>query len=783
MLVAADDSKLEAQVPEAEKAHAKRLLKRIESADKVLKERAKGWDKARQYADGDVADKADDDSGLVRVNLIGSVTDTILPAIYAKAPEIAVTMDDRITSADYQIYSKFTETLQDALNTYLVKEAKLKARGKSTVRTSLISTIGWTKIVYQKDVREDPVIKGRINDTQDNIEAIKALIAETSKEGGECAEHEAKLFELNQQSESLQKQIEVVVSEGLVVDTVAGEDIIILDASCRDVDDFDQAACIVHRIRMTVEAFKAQFKMSPPAGAKKYVGTTGDAEVSTGEVDEDDKLVVVYEAWSHKDVTVYTMVEGCHRYIREPYQPTVLGQRWYPFFPLQLRRVAGIKYPRSLVEQLIELQDEYNTRRTNAAEHRKKNIPVRLLNKSSGITDAEVTAITNRSIQTDVIGVTVDTGQPLQNQLGNLPDIPYNPQMYDTTDIMRDIEMVGNTQDASRGAINKAKTATEAEIMSAGMQSRTSESIDVVEDWLTDQAIYSAQLLLQHMTPEQIKERFGADAVWPTLTKRQMFSMVNVTIRAGSTSRPNKMRERDQWIQILPIIQTALEKLMMFKQQGMTDMADTIVALLDETLKRFDERLDAKALLGIKDQREGGDEEQGEGQPGEIPPEVQAQIKQMQEQTQAAMAEVDKQRAELDAQAHQLEIDRINQTADNKVASIEAKAAQEKTKALADQAAFAAKEQVAKMMQGHMDAVRQLVDAAEQQEPDEGQETDNHAQLLEGIAAMNQQLQEQIAMVMQGLAQTNAMLAAPKQVTTPSGQTYTMQTMPGVSNG
>lgn len=681
MLLQADDSRLESQ-DSTEKAHAKRLLKRISSFDKELKERGKSWSKARQYANSGTDDAKDDgEGGLVRVNLIGSVVDTLLPSIYAKAPEIAVTPDDRVSTADYAIHAKFGETLQNALNTFMVKEAKLKARGKAAVRTAITTTIGWTKIVFQKDVREDPLIRNRINDTQDNIQKIKALIEETSRDGGECTEHEAKLFELQRQTESLQSEIEVVVSEGLVIDSVSAEDIIILDASCRDIDDFEMASDIAHRIRMTVEAFKTQFKMDPPKGAKLYTSATGDAESTSGEVDSDDKLVVVYEVWSHKDLTVYTLVEGCHQYIRPPYQPKMLGQRWYPFFALQLRRVAGVKYPLSLVEQLIELQDEYSTRRTHAAEHRKKNIPVRLLNKASGITDAEVTSIVNRSISTDVIGVTIDRSEPLQSQLGSLPEIPYNPQMYDTSDIMRDIEMVGNTQDAARGAINKTKTATEAEIMSMGMQSRTGESIDVVEDWLTEQATYSAQLLLQNITPEQIKERFGDEAVWPALTKRQMFAMVNISIRAGSTARPNKMRERDQWIQIMPIIQGALEKIALFRQQGAQDMVDTTVKLIDETLKRFDERLDAKELLGIKEEQDG-QEGHGEAGSGGIPPEAQAQVQAQMQQLQQQAAAIEQQQADIEEQARNLENERIKFEAERRVADAEAKLTYEKLKAL-----------------------------------------------------------------------------------------------------
>lgn len=273
--------------------------------------------------------EGDGEKGLVRVNLIGSVLETLQPAIYAKAPEIAVSPDTQVTPENYEIVRKFSDTLQAALNTFLVKDAKLKQRGKAAVRGTLTATIGWAKLVYQKDRREDPVIKNRINDTQDNIDRIKVLIEETKEEGGECGDHEAKLFELNQQVEALQKQLEVVVSEGLVIDVLSPEDVIILDASVRDVDEFMQSTEIAHKIKMTVGSFKTQFKKNPPKGVKKYV-TEAEAEViGDSKVDDDDHLINVYEVWSLKDMTVYTLVEGSDVYVREPYQPESLGEQWY----------------------------------------------------------------------------------------------------------------------------------------------------------------------------------------------------------------------------------------------------------------------------------------------------------------------------------------------------------------------------------------------------------------------------------------------------------------------
>jgi hypothetical protein len=624
-----------------QKAHAKRLMKRIKSFKDALKDRYESWEKARNYADGDPEN--DGEAGLVRSNHIGSILETVQPAVYAKAPEIAVTLDDRIDTKQYPAYATFAETLQNALNTFLVKDAKLKTRGKSAVRSALTCTQGWVKVVYQISKEDDPLIRNRINDTQDNLDKIKRLIEETKEEGGECNEYEAKLFELEQQNNALEAQVEIVTAEGLVVDVIPPENLIILDASCRDIDEFMQATEIAHEIKMTVGAFKDQFKINPPSGAKKYApGKDAESETESqgNKVDGDDYLIYVYEVWSLKDLTVYTICEGYDGYVRAPYQPESLGEQWYPFFGLQFRRVDGKKYPKSLVEQLIELQDEYNTRRTAAAEHRRKNSAVRILNKSSGVTDPEIDALNNRTIQTQFIGLTMEANQPITNQVGSLPEIPYNPAMYDTSDTLFDMEKVSNTQDAQSGAIRTAKTATEAEIQSVGAQGRSAEALDVLEDWLTEIAIYSAQLLLQQVPLPMIQKRFGDNAVWPELNKKDLFDMLHISIRSGSTSRPNKMRERDQWIQLLPEIQKTIEQIELAKQNGAEPMVKTLIKLLDETFKRFDERLDASELLGIDISEDGEQGEEGNVTEPQLPPEVMQQIEQGQQLIQDLQAEV-----------------------------------------------------------------------------------------------------------------------------------------------
>lgn len=642
------------QREKSEKAHAARLLKRIKFFDKELTDRSKKWDKVTEHINGNPND--DGKGGLVRTNVMAVKLDSVQTNIYAKSPEIAVLIDDHIDTADYPTIKPFAKTLEIALNELFVKEASLKRIGKMAVKLSQSSTVAWFKVMYQKDIRTDGFIQNRLNDTQDNIERINRLIAETKDNGGDTTDHDAKVFELKQTAQSLQSKIEVAIADGLVVDLVNPKDIILLDAGLKEISDYAQCSCIVHRVKISVGKFKDKYKKEPPEGTK-YFNSFENKENKEEKSDGDDRLVCLFEAWSLDELSVYTLLEGYDGYIEAPTQPENLGKQWYPFFPLQLRQVAGIKYPMSPAELLIELGDEYNMKRTADANHKDKNRAVRLLNTASGITDAEIKAINSRKGSDEFIGISADPNIPLANQIGSLPEIPYNPAMYDTSQVLFDIEMISGAQDAASGAVRVAKTATEAEISNAGQQGRVSEMIDIIEDCLSAMANYAAQLLLQNVSAETIMQKFGAKSVWPQLDKEQLFNMVNITIRAGSTARPNKVRERDQWIQLLPNIQQAVMAYSEAKQTNNKDLENITIFMLEETFKRFDEKLDVKSMLGMSDDGEenpdAAQQQQLMQQAQEMQQQLQVaqaendQLKQIAQQAQAALQEKDTQIQEL----------------------------------------------------------------------------------------------------------------------------------------
>jgi hypothetical protein len=126
------------------------------------------------------------------------------------------------------------------------------------------------------------------------------------------------------------------------------------------------------------------------------------------------------------------------------------------------------------------------------------------------------------------------------------------------------------------------------------------------------------------MTLEDVQRIAGKGAVWPQMTKDQVFDLVQIEIRAGSTGKPNRAKEREQWVQMLPQIKEAVTQVAQLRAAGQDDMATTIIKLMEETLRRFDERLDIESFIPPAKAHEPDGQ-----QPPQIPAEIQQALQQI----------------------------------------------------------------------------------------------------------------------------------------------------------
>lgn len=557
-------------------------------------------------------DPDSDDFYKLRANLIHGTITAILPNIYARNPEMSVTGTHK-----GRPLKLFCETLETVTNREL-ERAKLKKRAKSTVRAALTVSFGIVKVMYQRDIKRDPIIQARINDTQDNIQRIEKLLMDL-QDPDQRGEQETVRAELQEQLRVMQEQVEVVAAEGLVIDRLLTEQLL-LDPTLAELLDYEDSDWMAQIIPMKKSLAEGQYGYKLDK-AKRYrdgaTAATSDGnrlmavDNAQGGADDDCQIAII-EIWDKRSQTVYTMAEGCDWWLREPYSPAKTGDRWYPFFILPFQLVDGQVVGPSLVDLTEKLQAEHNTTRDRFNAHRD-------LCEPGWIAGSDVSEKTIKRYTDSTLGeiTIVDTeGKPPNQVIMPKQHPPVDAAVYDTSAVRYDWEQVSGMQDAARSTVVQAKTATEASIQQQALSGRVAEFRDQVEDFLQEISQYSAQILLMELTPAQVQRIMGADKEealpspvpggppvvarvpafdWPQLSRDEIFEMIELKIRAGTTGAPDKLEQQETWIKLLPVLQPLIAQIMQMKAQGL-DTAP-LEALLRETVARFDDKLDPDIFI------------------------------------------------------------------------------------------------------------------------------------------------------------------------------------------
>ncbi len=606
------------EVSEQEKTHAGELIQRIEDRLKApdYVRHHKDINRNRAYVRGiQHEDNLDDKEGkLVRANLIHPEIESMVSMSYAKDPEISIVPTEAVEEVQYETFKKFGEALGIVLNKqFAPDQANLKAKMKTGVRAALTCALGWIKVYYQKDLEEDPQSNGgRINDTQDDMERLKYLITEVEKDDG-SKDHELKQQELQELMASLSQNEEVVRAEGLVIEKVDAKDMVV-SGEIHDTDNYHNAEWIAQGIWMTEEKAKARFGFLPQ-GATKYNLEYKQQESGNNKTNPKTLLIRIWEVWSKMDMRVYTVCAGAKSYIRESYTPKEIGERWYGFFALYFDPTDGEMIPLSRAGQLVELQDEHNTTRTNYAYHRKHSVPM-WIGLAGKLAKDDPEKIKNANSM-EVVLIEGDEGMPINQYLQHFPAPQIDPNVYTTDHIRQDWEFVTRRGDSSRNMITKTKTAAEANIMQQNLNIGTNEITDTIEDVVQNIAQYSSELVLQEMSVEMVQRIVGSqnfiiEQIWPDLTKDEIFEMVHLEVRAGSTGKPDKALDQKQWLEMLPEFRESLLNIVQLRAEGQDELAEMQVKILKETLRRFDERIDVDAFLPQNDENEDDPEKQEE---------------------------------------------------------------------------------------------------------------------------------------------------------------------------
>lgn len=495
---------------------------------------------------------------------------------------------------DYQQGSQMKDQIErvgktlEILFDYFIKEAtpvNFKSSMKKLVRRALTTGVAYVKIGFQREYDKDPEVADRLADVTRQLDHIELLMKQSQE--GDRGDVEARKQELQYALESLQSQEMVLLREGLVFDFPRSTKVI-PDKMCQSLVGFEGARWITVEYTYTPDEVRKTFGVDLKRGDYSPYDEAGkvlDVEEPGLPFDEAGEgrgeLVCVWEHYDREAGVVYYVVDGHPTFLRPPAPPDIYVEEFWPVYAITFNEVEDENklFPLSDVRLIWDMQRDYNSARQGQKEHRRAARP-RFLSKTGVLNDESKQRLASAE-PFEVIEI--DTDEEDVAKVVRAFEMPgVDPNLYETSQTMTDVQLVAGAQEASFGAVSKA-TATESSIAEGSRAASVDSNVDDLDDFLTRIAKASGQVLQKEMSEEQVKEIVGPGAVWPSVSLDQIAKELYLEVEAGSSGKPNQAQEIKNWREMLPFA---------IQMPGINPEW-----LARETLRRLDDRMDLTDAL------------------------------------------------------------------------------------------------------------------------------------------------------------------------------------------
>lgn len=503
----------------------------------------------------------------------------------------------RQTVADFQQGTERRQTIQkigktlEILFAQALREQKpldFKTGMKQLVRRACTTGVGYVELGFQRETGPKPELTQALGDFRTRLAHLKSLTERIADNDNPIDPDDPEIAELEKAIAALQAEPEIVLREGLIIDFPQSTKVI-PDRLTRQLTGFVGARWVTLEYLFTPDQVQEIFDVEIGKGFNgytysgqrpeegSYAQVVEDTDPDLEKVGKGEGLVCV---WKHFDKTsglVYYVADGYDRFLREPANPDVFVEDFWPVYALTFNAVESEDelFPPSDVRLMYDMQQEYNKSRQGKREHRQAARPRwtysnGAIDKEDMINLATADAFTNT-------GLNLPPNQKLSDMLDVVPVPGVDPNLYDTGEIFSDVQLVVGTNESQFGGLARA-TATESAIAANASASSDGSSIDDLDAFLTAVARAAGQVLLREMSEETVMRVAGPGAVWPPMTLADIADELFLEVEAGSTGKPNQAVEIQNWTQMLPFL---------IQMQGIDP-----IWLARESIRRLDDRLD-----------------------------------------------------------------------------------------------------------------------------------------------------------------------------------------------
>lgn len=508
-----------------------------------------------------------------RENLVFSNVSAIVPALYAKAPEITVTC----RSKDPE-YIKFAEMCEELANAIMQKKVapgiNLKPKVKKGIVSTCLTNEAWILVGYTRKEQSSEKAMMDLQELADQYEKEK-----DSK----------KIKELEGKLQSLEAAIDILTPAGPTARLLRGYQVL-FDPEVHD-DDVMDANWIMYYDYVPCAALNARFAKKDKNDNWKTIYAPTHSLAQQGDEssladtinnfklfahDVQDEAADDREEWllNSTDFTkVWYVFDKTTRRVLLFHDKNWTWPIWVwddplhldTFYPLHrlhfhtqpdsVRGKGEVSYYLDQVDTIAEINDA----EARARQWIKRN-PIYDTNI---IKDEKELQKWLKGDANVALGVSIPEGRKFDEIMGTpTPDVVKFRALFDENAKnarLQAIDRIASVSDVLRGAQFKTNTTNKAiDTYNSIQNQRLDERIDAIEDWIGDIAWSILQLCVQYMDVQAVTELIGPDraALWPQqpMPVEQFRQAFTCTITGGSTVKPTSKAKKEMAVELMQVL-------------------------------------------------------------------------------------------------------------------------------------------------------------------------------------------------------------------------------------
>ena len=447
-----------------------------------------------------------------------------------------------------------------------------KANMKQLVRRTLASGVGYMKLSMVRDLQQGlqspDELKGMAT-MSERMAQLDLLMADLADDEAMMDGVAAEKEELRLMMEALHGQPNKIVQEGIVFDFPTATSII-PDWRLIHLQGFVGCDFVAEEYMLTPDEVQKvwrvditnHFTVYDPYNPDQKRSSDGISawRAATSEYNGENTgqnikgLACVWVMYERSSGLVYTVCDGYPDFLEEPGDPPITLERFFPWYPLAFNLIEHHKqrFPLSDAFYLRSQQREMNRCREGLRQHRIANRPLTAV-ANGMLNEEDQMKLQTRPANAVVQLNAMQLGTKINDVLQVVQHPGINPELYDVSPQFDDILRAVGTQEANLGGTSSA-TATESSIAESSRMSSLQSNLDDMDDFLTEVMRDAGKVALLEIGSDEVSRVVGVGAAWPTLSGQDIADEIFLEIVAGSSGRPNKAQEVQNFTQAAPFL-------------------------------------------------------------------------------------------------------------------------------------------------------------------------------------------------------------------------------------